>query len=504
MNEKLLNYFKGDELAAGVWLSKYSQKGEETPDDMHKRLAKEFYRIEKNYKKSITQQQFNALSDFGKNHESSDSYIQLNEQYIYELFKDFKYIIPQGSVMSQLGSDSIGSLSNCLGGSTKVLTRDGFIPIYLLKDKEIEIMTLGGGWVKAPFKSYGVQKLYKLGLSKGKTNKKEILCTIDHAWYVHKKHKSPVRTPLSQLKVGDKLHSQFGKGRNGYVLSSIGIAHGISYGDGHTVKGENNCNNITLCSDSRVLGKYFPDSYVSSDENLCAGGSDYYTGLPNYFRELPSIRENKSYLYGFLAGWFAADGNIDERGSLAIHSVNANDIKFLQNLCGVLGIGCGEIQQQTVISNLTNRPHVMYKAFLHSNHLSEDFFLLEKHKNRFKLTDKSMSKWKVDFITEYGKSEEVFCAEVPNTYSFVIEGNILSGNCFVIGTPADSYGGIFQKDEEMAHLMKRRGGVGIDISTLRPNGTFVSNAAKSSTGAVSFMHRYSNTTREVAQAGRRK
>lgn len=76
-------------------------------------------------------------------------------------------------------------------------------------------------------------------------------------------------------------------------------------------------------------------------------------------------------------------------------------------------------------------------------------------------------------------------------------------NCFVIGTPADSYGGIFQKDEEMAHLMKRRGGVGIDISTLRPDGTFVSNAAKTSTGAVSFMHRYSNTTREVAQSGRR-
>lgn len=76
-------------------------------------------------------------------------------------------------------------------------------------------------------------------------------------------------------------------------------------------------------------------------------------------------------------------------------------------------------------------------------------------------------------------------------------------NCFVIGTPQDSYGGIFQKDEEMAHLMKRRGGVGIDISTLRPNGTFVSNAARNSTGAVSFMHRYSNTTREVSQSGRR-
>ena len=76
-------------------------------------------------------------------------------------------------------------------------------------------------------------------------------------------------------------------------------------------------------------------------------------------------------------------------------------------------------------------------------------------------------------------------------------------NCFVIGQPEDSYGGIFQKDEELVQLMKRRGGVGIDISTLRPNGTSVTNSAKTSTGAVSFMHRFSNSTREVAQGGRR-
>lgn len=76
-------------------------------------------------------------------------------------------------------------------------------------------------------------------------------------------------------------------------------------------------------------------------------------------------------------------------------------------------------------------------------------------------------------------------------------------NCFVVGQPYDSYGGIFQKDQELVQLMKRRGGVGIDISTLRPAGTSVSNVAKTSTGAVSFMERYSNTTREVAQKGRR-
>jgi ribonucleoside-diphosphate reductase alpha chain len=77
------------------------------------------------------------------------------------------------------------------------------------------------------------------------------------------------------------------------------------------------------------------------------------------------------------------------------------------------------------------------------------------------------------------------------------------GSCFVIDSPSDSYGGILKADQELAQLMKRRGGVGIDISSLRPKRSFVNNAASTSTGAVSFMHRFSNTTREVAQEGRR-
>lgn len=76
-------------------------------------------------------------------------------------------------------------------------------------------------------------------------------------------------------------------------------------------------------------------------------------------------------------------------------------------------------------------------------------------------------------------------------------------NCFVIGQPEDSYSGIMKLREEQAHLMKRRGGVGKDLSTLRPSGAIVNNAAKSSTGAASFMDVDSAITQEVAQRGRR-
>lgn len=129
-------------------------------------------------------------------------------------------------------------------------------------------------------------------------------------------------------------------------------------------------------------------------------------------------------------------------------------------------------------------------------------------------------KWNdsVSKLSEYGSSFESLSEEyiynLFKDFRYVVpQGSIMAtlgtgvvaslSNCFVLGAPQDSYGGIFQKDEEMVQLMKRRGGVGIDISTLRPKDTSVSNAAKTTTGAVSFMHRFSNSTKEVAQNGRR-
>ena len=111
--------------------------------------------------------------------------------------------------------------------------------------------------------------------------------------------------------------------------------------------------------------------------------------------------------------------------------------------------------------------------------------------------------------------EEVF--ELLDHFRYVIpQGGPMTGignnfqvaslsNCFVIGhkNPADSYGGIFRMDEEQVQLMKRRGGVGHDLSHIRPTGSPVLNSALTSTGIVPFMERYSNSTREVAQDGRR-
>lgn len=124
-----------------------------------------------------------------------------------------------------------------------------------------------------------------------------------------------------------------------------------------------------------------------------------------------------------------------------------------------------------------------------------------------KLVDKRLHQTKEEIVDEVFSYFDKFKWIVPQGSIMANLGNkyVIGSlsNCFGISSPYDSYGGIHKTDEELTQLEKRRGGVGIPLDTLRPAGSAVSNPAKTSTGVVSFAQRYSNTSREVAQGGRR-
>lgn len=129
LSDKLIRYFDGDEMASNVWLQKYAMvdedgiRIEETPDDMHRRMAKYFSEIEEKYEFQDKGNLKLKLSEYGYNRD------ELTEDKIYSLLKDFKYIVPGGSVMYGLGSKLPVSLSNCFVAGTKVLTTKGLVNI---------------------------------------------------------------------------------------------------------------------------------------------------------------------------------------------------------------------------------------------------------------------------------------------------------------------------------------------------------------------------------------
>lgn len=150
MTKELLEYFNGDELAASVWLSKYAKRDkegtiiEDTPDDMHKRLAKEFWRIEEKFIKNPVYKK-GFLNKFKSKPKFSPYWYKrqnLSEERIYSLFKNYKYVVPAGSVMAGLGSDKPVSLSNCF---VLPSPEDSYSSINLTRLYQTELMKRRGG-----------------------------------------------------------------------------------------------------------------------------------------------------------------------------------------------------------------------------------------------------------------------------------------------------------------------------------------------------------------------
>lgn len=157
---------------------------------------------------------------------------------------------------------------------------------------------------------------------------------------------------------------------------------------------------------------------------------------------------------------------------------------------------------------------------LAANVFATKYALCDKLGNYFEFTPDEMHR---RLAKEFARIEKKYPNPMPadeiyalfEKFKYVVpQGSPMSGignpyqiqsisNCFVIESPHDSYGGILKTDQELVQIAKRRGGVGFDISTIRPKGLSTANAAKTTDGIRIFMERFSNSCREVAQGGRR-
>ncbi|TXT66060.1 MAG: hypothetical protein BAJALOKI3v1_50060 [Promethearchaeota archaeon] len=139
---------------------------------------------------------------------------------------------------------------------------------------------------------------------------------------------------------------------------------------------------------------------------------------------------------------------------------------------------------------LENSPDQMHRR------LAKEFARIEKNKFKQPLNEDDIYKLfdKFKYIIPQGSA----MYGIGNDFQF-----ISLSNCYLLEAPLDSYNSIILTDQQLVNISKRRGGCGIDISNLRPNGTPTKNAARTSTGIIPFMDRYSNSTREVGQANRR-
>ena len=323
----------------------------------------------------------------------------------------------------------------CLAGETRVLTWEGVKPIRELAGGTHRILGKHGDWIDAPFRSFGVQPLMRLTLTRNGI-RKNIYVTAEHRWFVRsgKTQKSDREVRTSDLRPGHRLVSKFPRTRVKQTTPSpFGIAHGVTFGDG-TRSGSGSMAQLDAVKDVELL-KWFPVSMTTQH-----GRQLLIHHLPRFFKELPPLDESVSYLYGWLAGYFAADGCVSTTGTIMLNSARRDELEYVRLVCTRLGIGTYGVTEQVRVGFPGMEPSSLFRIILVGSDLTEEFFLLDKHRLRFDAAAKAYERkgWMVREVARTDRVEEVFCATVEEGHAFTLEDNILTGNCFSCAEGGDA------------------------------------------------------------------
>ena len=346
---------------------------------------------------------------------------------------------------------------NCFSYETKIITQDGIQQIGDCVDTEQRLLvgiskhggySSKGGWISSRIKSFGKQKLWKVTL-KRENETKDIFVTEDHKWILHsragywhklyKKRNPDKELTTLELRKNDTLPYVFAQCLTNVTPSPFGIAHGFTFGDDHAHSNRRCSASADLCGEKdKDLLKYFSACIQKFDPNVCTGGKISVGPLPNYFKDYPSLKENTAYLYGWLAGYFAADGSVSKTGQVIISSAKKENLEFVQTLCTIIGIGYYNIRLSSDKNPFNGQYRELWSLSLMPTRLYEDFFILSHHKQRFLNASKlNAFFWKIVSVEPTNREEEVYCTTIDKYHNFALEGNIFTRQC---SFPSDSDG----------------------------------------------------------------
>ena len=325
---------------------------------------------------------------------------------------------------------------HCLAGDTEVITWEGTRAIKELAGGVHRVLNRDGRWVDAPFRSYGVQPLMKLTLSRN-SMRKVVYATDEHRWFVRSgKRQVDVREVLTRdLRPGHRLPSVFAHSRvlGAATASGFGVAHGFTFGDG--------CLDNTGAARAYLTGEkdlpllpYFGASRTSVDDVRIT-----VFGLPRAFKRVPEASESTSYLLGWLAGLIAADGHVAKDGTVMLHAADRGVLDFVRDLCHRLGIGTYGITTQLREGFPGRELSEIHRIHFVNSTLPSALFVLPEMRARFEESKKLFERtgWVVESVEQTDRVEEVFCATVADGNAFVLADNILTGNCFGCGEGGD-------------------------------------------------------------------
>jgi len=320
----------------------------------------------------------------------------------------------------------------CLGGETKIITLYGSKKIETLSGTTQTLLMKDGTWKDAPIRCYGKQKLYKLTVRRA-GSEHIIYATGNHKWIIRLSNKREVIVDTVDLKKKDTIPTIYSNQQYD-SLDNEGIMRGFVFGDGYVNyrKGKDG-KKIPYDSVAQFCGKK-DEELINLFEDL--GRSRRYNkgylnihGLPfEWKKEIPDIDTySYNYIAGWLSGYFAADGTVGKNGQVIMCSSKKEHMEKFKDLCQYVGIGTYFINKW-MRKGFGKYETPIYMLGIIRSTVPDWFYLMSHHKdNNFK--PKFEPHWNVVSVEESDRYENVYCADVDDYESFVLDGNILTHNC---------------------------------------------------------------------------
>ncbi len=352
------------------------------------------------------------------------------------------------------GKALLGNCDACLTGETEVVTDRGIMPIESVyratsKPKLLAPRIINGGisetghFVDAPVNMFGEDDLWRIELAGKGGSKKVIRATGDHRWFVHQKRggKSEVRT--ADLRPGHTLASvhcsRVGEDRSDFCW--IAAMQGVVFGDGSRASGRRPGTIDLYGEKADAFKSHFNFMFGDGREAENDRGTPFlhYYGIPRTWKFQPSLTESRPFLFGWLAGLFAADGCVATDGTCTIHAANESVIQFVRSICAILGIQTWPVRstsRRVTLPQGGQRNHTMFCMNINRHHLGERFFLLKKHRARYidnQAKAVKQYRWTVRSVKRTGDTALVYCATVEGVGAFGLADGLMTGNCFLKG-----------------------------------------------------------------------
>ncbi len=375
---------------------------------------------------------------------------QSSAQEMFDRMFNMKFLPPGRGLwaMGTLITEEKGlyaALNNPLHIDTPILTKEyGWISLGEIKEEKITILSntklygrdnstaANSIWVEATVSDIEHHPSFELTYQSKWGDSYTIISSENHRWF-RKKHTNSKweRVNCNELNTGDWLPRT--KPPKYYKISPQGFQHGFFFGDGTRSNGElhqfgdENIDILTQLFINVENSKPTENGVIHKVVRQCPiAWGNVPTG--DYIKDM-------RYVYGFLAGYFAADGYLNKSGNMSISSARLGELEQIKQLFNLVGVRTKDV----VLSNVTDgfkKDRKLYKIDIDMTDLSEDFFIKEKHLNLFKTkNDNKQQDWlQLVSIKKLDEDQPVKCVTVPKYEQFVIDGFCLTSNCAFTST----------------------------------------------------------------------